>query len=144
MRSTASSLLASVLVAAGGWESAWGLAWFGQASRRTSTIGEPLRDSTPEALELTQHLKAMGAKFYGAWTCPACFKQMTLFGKQAGADVTYVECRKPKQLPEQADACNAAEIRAYPHLGSPRWTPKSWGSVPGSPEPLEWPELRWH
>ena len=31
-----------------------------------------------------------------------------------GADVIYVECRKPKQLPEQAEACNAAEIRAYP------------------------------
>ena len=39
---------------------------------------------------------------------------MNLFGKQAGADVTYVECRKPKQLAEQAEACNAAEIRAYP------------------------------
>ena len=72
-----------------------------------------IRDS-PQALELSQHLKAMGAKFYGAWTCPACFKQMNLFGKQAGAEVTYVECRKPKQLPEQAEACNAAEIRAYP------------------------------
>ena len=39
---------------------------------------------------------------------------MNLFGKQAGTDVTYLECRKPKQLPEQADACNAAKIRAYP------------------------------
>ncbi len=39
---------------------------------------------------------------------------MNLFGKQAEADLTYVECRKPKQLPEQADACKAAEIGAYP------------------------------
>ena len=86
----------------------------GLADSWTGTIGEPLRDSSHQALELSQHLKAMGAKFYGAWTCPACFKQMNLFGKQAGADVTYVECRKPKQLPQQAEACNAAEIRAYP------------------------------
>ena len=110
MRSTASSLLASVLVAAGGAIGGPPVS----AGPWTSTIGEPLRNSSPQALELTQHLKAIGAKFYGAWTCPACFKQMNLFGKQAGAERTYVECRKPKQLPEQAEACNAAKIRAYP------------------------------
>ena len=110
MRSTASSLLASVLVAASG--SSGGPP--ASAAPWTSTIGEPLRDSSPQALELTQHLKAVEARFYGAWTCPACFKQMNLFGKQAGADLPYVECRKPKQLPDQAEACNAAEIRAYP------------------------------
>ena len=108
MRSVASSLLATVLLAAGGD------VLRGLAAPWTSTIGEPLRDSSPEAIELTQHLKAIGARFYGAWTCPACFKQMNLFGKQAGAELPYMECRKPKQLPKQAEACNAAEIRAYP------------------------------
>ena len=87
MRSTASSLLASVLVAAGGAIGGPPVL----AAPWTSTIGEPLRNSSPQALELTQHLKAIGAKFYGAWTCPACFKQMNLFGKQAGADLPYVE-----------------------------------------------------
>ncbi|MCB4408276.1 vitamin K epoxide reductase [Synechococcus sp. MU1642] len=111
MRSTASSLLASVLLATGG---ASGGPPVSAAPSWTSTIAEPLRDSSPQALALTQHLKAIEARFYGDWTCPACFKQMNLFGKQAGADLTYVECRKPKQLPEQAKACNAAEIRAYP------------------------------
>ena len=115
MRSTASSLLASVLVAAGGAISGPSLS----AAPWTSTIGESLRNSSPQALELAQHPKEMGAKSYGAWTCPACFKQMILFGKQARADVTYVECRKPKQLPEQADACIAAEIRAYPTRALP-------------------------
>ena len=110
MRSTASSLLASVLVAAGGASGGPPVS----AAPHTSKIGDPLRDFSPLALALTQHLKAIEARFYGAWTCPACFKQMNLFGKQAGADVIYVECRKPKQLPEQAEACNAAEIRAYP------------------------------
>ena len=76
--------------------------------------GAPLRDSRSQALELTQHLLAIGARFYGAWTCPACFKKMNLFGKQAGVELPYVECRKPKQLQEQAEAFNAAEIRAYP------------------------------
>ena len=108
MRGVASSLLATVLLAAGGAVAP------GLAAPWASTIGEPLRDSSPEAIELTQHLKAIGARFYGAWTCPACFKQMNLFGKQAGAELPYVECRKPKQLPKQAEACNTAEIRAYP------------------------------
>jgi len=110
MRSIASSLLATVLVAVGG--SVGGATVL--AATRASTIGEPLRDSRPQALKLTQDLLAIRARFYGAWTCPACFKQMNLFGKQAGAELPYVECRKPKQLPEQAEACNAAEIRAYP------------------------------
>ena len=93
----ASSLLATVLVAAGGAVSGPPLS----AAPWTSTIGEPLRDSSPQALELTKYLKSIGAKFYGAWTCPACFKQMNLFGRQAGADVTYVECRKPKPATPQ-------------------------------------------
>ena len=136
----ASSLLATVLVAAGGAIGGPPVS----AAPWTSTIGEPLRDSSPQALELTQHLKAIGARFYGAWTCPACFKQMNLFGKQAGADVTYVECRKPKAAAGASRSLQRRGDPGLPHLGSPRWTPKSWGSVPGSPEPLEWPELRWH
>ena len=68
----ASSLLASVLVAAGG--AVGGPP--GSAAPWARTIGEPQHDSSPQALELTKHLKAIGAKFYGAWTCPACFKQM--------------------------------------------------------------------
>ena len=119
----ASSLLASVLVAAVGGPP-------GSAAPWASTLGEPLHDSSHQALELTQHLKAMGAKFYGAWTCPACFKQMNLFGKQAGADVTYVECHKPKQLPQQAEACNAAEIRHIPPgfspMGAEKWEFSPW------------------
>ena len=110
MRSIASSLLATVQVAVGG--SVGGTSRF--AAPWASTIGEPLHDSRPQALELTKCLLAIGARFYGAWTCPACFKQMNLFGKQAGAELPYVECRKPKQLLEKAEACNAAEILAYP------------------------------
>ena len=115
MRSMASSLLATVLVAAGGAVSCPPVS----AAPWTSTIGEPLRDSSPQALELTKYLKSIGAKFYGAWTCPACFKQMNLFGKQAGAELPCVGCRKPKQPPEQAEACNAAEIRADPTWALP-------------------------
>ena len=85
-----------------------------QAKEWRGTIGEPLRDSSEQALQLVEHLRSIQARFFGAWTCPACFRQMNLFGKQAGAEVPYVECRKPETLPEQAEACREAGIRAYP------------------------------
>ena len=85
-----------------------------QAAGWKGTIGEPLRDSSDQAKTLAVHLRSIGARFYGAWTCPACFRQMNLFGKQAGLEVPYVECRKPEQLPKQAAACRDADIRAYP------------------------------
>ena len=84
------------------------------AKEGSGTIGEPLRDSSEQALQLVDHLRSIGARFFGAWTCPACFRQMNLFGKQAGAEVPYVECRKPETLPAQAEACREAGIRAYP------------------------------
>ena len=85
-----------------------------KAAEWKGTIGEPLRDSSEQAIVLADHLRSMGARFFGAWTCPACFRQMNLFGKQAGANLPYVECRKPRQLPEQAASCEAVGIRAYP------------------------------
>ena len=106
----ASSLLASVLVAAGG--AVGGPP--GSAAPWASTLGEPLHDSSHQALELTQHLKAMGAKFYGAWTCPASFKQMNLFGKQAGANLNYVECGLPDKYPDQLRQCRDENIRSIP------------------------------
>ena len=85
-----------------------------QAKEWRGTIGDPLRDSSEQALQLVEHLRSIEARFFGAWTCPACFRQMNLFGKQAAAEVPYVECRKPEALPEQAEACREAGIRAYP------------------------------
>lgn len=84
------------------------------AGQWSGTVGEPIHDSSSHQLAVASHLKAIGAVFYGSWSCPACFRQMSLFGKQAGAEVPYVECRKPKQLPKQAAACINAEVRAYP------------------------------
>ena len=78
------------------------------------TIGEPLRASSDQAIALANHLSSIGARFYGSWSCPACFRQMSLFGQQAGRTVPYVECRQPKKLPKEAADCEAASIRAYP------------------------------
>ena len=92
----------------------------GQAgSSTTPTLGEALAPSDSAQLALTQHLRRIGALFYGAWWCPACFHQKSLFGQQAGNKLPYVECDKTK---EGRERCQAAEIKAYPTwvLGSKR------------------------
>ncbi|KEF41527.1 MAG: hypothetical protein ER33_11015 [Cyanobium sp. CACIAM 14] len=77
----------------------------------TPTLGEALAPSTGDQLQLTEHLRQIGAMFYGAWWCPACFRQKSLFGQQAGDRLPYVECEKTDQDRER---CRAAGIKAYP------------------------------
>lgn len=48
--------------------------------------------STPRSVELAKRLKAAGAKMYGAFWCSHCFEQKQSFGKEAVADLPYVEC----------------------------------------------------
>ncbi len=85
----------------------------------TPTLGEALAPSTGDQLQLTEHLRRIGAIFYGAWWCPACFRQKSLFGQQAGDRLPYVECDKTDQGRER---CREAGIKAYPtwELGDKR------------------------
>ena len=85
-----------------------------QAKEWQGTIGEPLRDSTQQTLELARQLNNAGAQFFGSWKCPACFQQMSMFGKQAGAQINYVECGKPKTRPKERALCEEANISAVP------------------------------
>ncbi|MEB3322637.1 MAG: hypothetical protein VKI81_07420 [Synechococcaceae cyanobacterium] len=86
--------------------------WAGPPSGSTTpTLGEALDPSTEEQKALSEHLRARGALFYGAWWCPACFRQKHLFGKEAGNRLPYVECDKNDTGRER---CKAAGIRAYP------------------------------
>ena len=80
----------------------------------SGNIKQPQQASTAKALNLSEHLSRIGARFFGAWTCPACVRQMELFGKQAAVLVPYVECRMPEQRPNEAAACREAEVRVYP------------------------------
>jgi hypothetical protein len=73
-------------------------------------LGEALSESTAEQEALSAHLRAQGAIFYGAWWCPACFQQKSLFGKQAGNTLPYVECDEDKGR----ERCKAAGVRAFP------------------------------
>lgn len=85
-----------------------------RAGNGAGTLGEPLKTSTSEQLTLVRHLNTIGAMFYGSWSCPHCFFQKNLFGQQASTMLNYVECGKPKQLPEQSTACQKAQVRMYP------------------------------
>lgn len=48
--------------------------------------------STTEQVALAQHLKAIGAQFYGAYWCPYCSVQREMFGATGAKDLPYVEC----------------------------------------------------
>ena len=83
-----------------------------QAQEWKGTIGEPLRDSTKKALALAIQIRDAGAQIFGSWRCPACFQQMSMFGKQAGTQINYVECDKPKERPRELARCEEAKISA--------------------------------
>jgi glutaredoxin len=62
---------------------------------------------------LAQHLKKIGAKFYGAFWCPHCTRQKELFGSSALKQVKYIEC-DPKGQNARPNLCRQAGIKAYP------------------------------
>lgn len=105
-------------------------------------VGQPIYSSNQDQLALSAFLKARGFVFYGAWWCPACFKQKNLFGQEAGNQLPYVECEKK---PEQRERCQALGIQAYPTwvLGNERREGvltleelKSWSGFKGEAQPV--------
>lgn len=67
--------------------------------------------TTSQQSGLANHLRLIGAVFYGAWWCGHCNHQKALFGSTAVALLPYVECDK-----DDADRqrCQTAQVRAYP------------------------------
>ena len=61
---------------------------------------------------LARHLRDSGARFYGAYWCPACNEQKRLFGG-AAAHLPYVEC-DPRGPGAQTELCGPMNIRAFP------------------------------
>lgn len=72
----------------------------------TTTSGEA-------EMALAKHLTATGAKNYGAYWCPHCYDQKQLFGKEAFAEVNYLECANDGAN-SQREACLAAGIQSFP------------------------------
>ncbi len=59
-----------------------------------------------------QCLTENGAKFYGAYWCPHCQNQKTMFGESVKY-ITYIECALPNER-GQTPECTDAGIEAYP------------------------------
>lgn len=74
-------------------------------------LGQALGPSGPRQLALVEHLRRQGFLFYGAWWCPACFRQKSLFGEQAGQRLPYLECDREEAGHRR---CDQMGIRAYP------------------------------
>ena len=62
-------------------------------------------------VNLAQCLSERGVVFYGAFWCPACAQQKTMFGS-AAKQLPYVECSLPDR--RQNEMCTEAEITNYP------------------------------
>jgi len=62
--------------------------------------------------ELAQCIKDSGAKFYGAFWCPHCQDQKSMFGDAAEL-LPYIECSAPNGR-DQLEVCAQAGIKGYP------------------------------
>ena len=69
--------------------------------------------SSPAAIALAEHLTATGARIYTAYWCPHCHEQKELFGREATAKLTVIECA-PDGRDSQKDLCDAKKIDGYP------------------------------
>ena len=76
--------------------------------------GRPIQNTSgPAEIDLARHLTQVGAKEYGAYWCPHCHDQKELFGKEAAAELDYVEC-DPKGVNPRPQLCQTAKIKGYP------------------------------
>lgn len=72
--------------------------------------------SSPLAVSLARHLRAIGAKMYGAFWCSHCLEQKEMFGREASDILDYVECfpngyRKGTKIDK---ACTDVKIEGFP------------------------------
>jgi len=75
--------------------------------------GDLLRPENPRQKALAEHLNESGAKFYGAFWCPACQEQKRRFGSSADR-LPYVECTPNGRGGARAEACVSRDISRYP------------------------------
>lgn len=89
---------------------------YGSVNNPQAPAGAPPSVTTTSGsaeLALVEHLNDMGAKYYGAYWCPHCHEQKQLFGKEAAAQIDYVECAADG-VNAQVEQCKAAGIQAFP------------------------------
>ena len=92
----------------------WAAAVDRPAAQRQPGVPPPVvRASTPETIALAEHLSRRGAVMYSAYWCPHCHEQKELFGKEAAAKLTVIECA-PDGVNSQRQLCESKAIEGYP------------------------------
>lgn len=85
-----------------------------QETTQLTAQGYSITTSSSQAeISLANHLKQVGAVFYGSYTCPHCHEQKQLFGKEAAKNLPYIECN-PQGANPRPDLCQTAGVQAYP------------------------------
>jgi hypothetical protein len=76
--------------------------------------GWPITTTSGEAeIALAKHLTSIGAKKFSAFWCPHCYEQKQLFGKEAFAEINYIECDPNGENP-QTKLCQDTGIQGFP------------------------------
>ncbi|MEB3307033.1 MAG: hypothetical protein VKK98_02665 [Cyanobacteriota bacterium] len=88
-----------------------GVAVPGRGAAEPTPVEQRFTASDARQLAVSRQLSQRGAVFYGAWWCPACTAQKSLFGREAAALLPYVECDRGD---EGRERCQAADLRVYP------------------------------
>jgi uncharacterized membrane protein/glutaredoxin len=96
-----------------------GLGWAAVADRPADQGGGPgvarpvTTVSTAEGIALAEHLSRSGAVMYSAWWCPHCHDQKQLFGKEAAARLTVIECAADGRNSQKA-LCDSKKLEGFP------------------------------
>ncbi len=69
--------------------------------------------SSPEQVNLAEHLTKQGAVMYNAYWCPHCHDQKEMFGKEATEKLHLVECAKDG-LNNKRELCERKGITGFP------------------------------
>lgn len=95
----------------------------------------------PQLKALATHLESTGAKFYGAFWCPRCQQQKSVFEASAGR-LPYVECTPSGRNGPRSLACVNNSVERYPTwvIGSRRIEGMLEAKVLASLSGFEWVE----
>ncbi len=69
--------------------------------------------SSDRALKIGQDMKELNTRFFGAYWCSHCYDQKQRLGKEAMANVEYIECSK-EGLNSQNALCKERGVPGYP------------------------------
>jgi len=69
--------------------------------------------SSEYAKKLSKHLQSKHVKMYGAYWCSHCYNQKQMFGKEAFANIEYIECDK-RGYQSQNKLCKEKGLPGYP------------------------------